>query len=114
MASGGTIGQRPVAPTRRILPRLPAFDMRAWLGRQGHRVNWKRVQRLMRTMQREQAVLLSMTQGLTNSEIGNELSLAEGTVKNYVTAILQKLGVRDRTQAALRAREMGLFNDSTS
>ena len=62
--------------------------------------------------QREQAVLLSMAQGLTNSEIGNELSLAEGTVKNYVTAILQKLGVRDRTQAALRAREMGLFNDS--
>ena len=64
--------------------------------------------------QREQAVLLSMAQGLTNSEIGNELSLAEGTVKNYVTAILQKLGVRDRTQAALRAREMGLLNDSTS
>ena len=61
--------------------------------------------------QREQAVLLSMAQGLTNSEIGEKLNLAEGTVKNYVTAILQKLGVRDRTQAALRAREMGLLND---
>ncbi|NLF02222.1 MAG: response regulator transcription factor, partial [Anaerolineales bacterium] len=36
------------------------------------------------------------------------LSLAEGTVKNYVTAILGKLGVRDRTQAAIRARELGI------
>ena len=36
------------------------------------------------------------------------LSLAEGTVKNYVTGVLQKMGVRDRTQAALRARELGL------
>jgi DNA-binding NarL/FixJ family response regulator len=37
------------------------------------------------------------------------LSLAEGTVKNYVTNILQKIGVRDRTQAALRGRELGLL-----
>ena len=36
------------------------------------------------------------------------LSLAEGTVKNYVTGVLQKIGVRDRTQAAVRARELGL------
>jgi DNA-binding NarL/FixJ family response regulator len=37
------------------------------------------------------------------------LSLAQGTVKNYVTTILQKLGARDRTQAAIRARELGLI-----
>jgi len=36
------------------------------------------------------------------------LFLAEGTVKNHVTNILGKLGVRDRTQAALKAKEMGL------
>ena len=53
-----------------------------------------------------------MARGLTNPEIGYQLSLAEGTVKNYVTAILQKLGVRDRTQAALRARELGLLGGS--
>ena len=44
-----------------------------------------------------------------NREIVRRLSLAHGTVKNYVTTILQKLGARDRTQAALRARELGLL-----
>jgi len=58
---------------------------------------------------REREVLRLLAQGLTNREIATRLHLAEGTVKNYVTHILQKLGVRDRTQAALRAREMGLL-----
>ena len=64
--------------------------------------------------QREQAILLLMAQGLTNPEIGHSLSLAEGTVKNYITTILQKLDVRDRTQAALRARELGLLKGPAS
>ncbi len=64
--------------------------------------------------QREQAILLLMAQGLTNPEIGYRLSLAEGTVKNYITTILQKLGVRHRTQAALRARELGLLEGPAS
>jgi len=59
--------------------------------------------------EREREVLRLLAQGLTNREIAARLFLAEGTVKNYVTAILQKLGVRDRTQAALRARELGLI-----
>ncbi len=59
--------------------------------------------------EREEGILILMAQGLTNPEIGYKLSLAEGTVKNYVTTILQKLGVRDRTQAALRARELGML-----
>ena len=62
-------------------------------------------------LEREQAILLLMAQGLTNPEIGYKLSLAEGTVKNYITTILQKLGVRDRTQAALLARDLGLLED---
>ncbi len=57
---------------------------------------------------REQEVLQGITHGLTNKEIALRLNLTEGTVKNYISVIFQKLGVQDRTQAALRAREMGL------
>ena len=58
---------------------------------------------------RERAILRLMATGMTNREIATRLNLAHGTVKNYVTTILQKLGARDRTQAALRARELGLL-----
>jgi DNA-binding NarL/FixJ family response regulator len=58
---------------------------------------------------RELDVLRLVARGLSNREIAQELFLAEGTVKNYVTILLQKLGTRDRTQAALRAREIGLL-----
>ena len=46
--------------------------------------------------------------GASNKDIAQGLGVAEGTVKNHVTSILQKLKVEDRTQAALRARELGL------
>jgi len=58
---------------------------------------------------REQEILALIATGATNREIGNQLFLAEGTVKNHVTNVLGKLGVRDRTQAALKAREMGFI-----
>ena len=57
---------------------------------------------------REREILSLISSGASNREIANTLFLAEGTVKNHVTNILGKLGVRDRTQAALKAREMGL------
>jgi DNA-binding NarL/FixJ family response regulator len=59
--------------------------------------------------ERELDVLRLVAEGLSNKEIGQRLSLAEGTVKNYVTGVLQKIEARDRTQAALRARELGLI-----
>ncbi len=59
--------------------------------------------------ERERDIVRLLAAGLSNREIGDRLCLAEGTVKNYVTSILGKLGARDRTQAALRAREMGLI-----
>jgi len=59
--------------------------------------------------ERDVDILKLLAQGLTNREIAGQLFLAEGTVKNYVTALLQKIGARDRTQAALRARELGLL-----
>jgi DNA-binding NarL/FixJ family response regulator len=58
---------------------------------------------------REREVLKLLAAGATNKEIGRSLSLSEGTVKNHVTSILTKLGVTDRTQAAIKARDVGLF-----
>jgi DNA-binding NarL/FixJ family response regulator len=58
---------------------------------------------------RELEILHLVAQGLSNRAIATRLSLAEGTVKNYISTILQKLGARDRTHAALRARELGLI-----
>ncbi|MEK2474111.1 response regulator transcription factor [Streptomyces noursei] len=57
---------------------------------------------------RERDVLRLLGQGQTNREIAKELHLAEKTVRNHVSAIFAKLEVRDRTAAALRAREAGL------
>ncbi len=59
--------------------------------------------------EREEEVLRLLAQGLSNKEIAMRAHLAEGTVKNYVSAILTKIGARDRTQAALRAKELGLL-----
>lgn len=57
---------------------------------------------------REREILAQLGTGASNKEIADRLNLAEGTVKNHVTNILSKLDVRDRTQAALRARQLGL------
>jgi DNA-binding NarL/FixJ family response regulator len=58
---------------------------------------------------RELDVLRLLAEGGSNREIAGKLFLAEGTVKNHVSNVLAKLGARDRTQAALRARELGLL-----
>ena len=57
---------------------------------------------------REREILALLGTGASNKEIADRLCLAEGTVKNHVTNILTKLDVRDRTQAALRARQLGI------
>ena len=59
--------------------------------------------------EREQEVLSLLAQGLSNPEIADRLHLARGTVRNYVSAILQKLGVSDRTQAAVMAVRRGMI-----
>jgi DNA-binding NarL/FixJ family response regulator len=59
--------------------------------------------------EREVEVLRLLAEGGSNREIAAALFLAEGTVKNHVTNVLAKLGARDRTQAALRARALDLI-----
>ncbi len=60
---------------------------------------------------RELEILQLIAEGLSNPEIAARLFLAEGTVKNYVSTILQKTDTRDRTQAALKAKTLGLLNE---
>jgi DNA-binding NarL/FixJ family response regulator len=57
---------------------------------------------------REHDVLRQVARGRTNKEIASTLHVTEGTVKNHLTNIFSRLGVLDRTQAALKAREMGI------
>ncbi|SIO01677.1 response regulator transcription factor [Agromyces cerinus] len=59
--------------------------------------------------EREVEVVRLLAEGRSNREIAGALFLAEGTVKNLVTSVLAKLEVRDRTQAALRARDHGIL-----
>lgn len=59
--------------------------------------------------ERERKILALLARGASNREISETLYIASGTVKNYLSNILGKLGVRDRTQAALKARELGLL-----
>jgi DNA-binding NarL/FixJ family response regulator len=58
---------------------------------------------------RELEVLRLIARGATNREIAEQLVISEGTVKNHISNILSRLGLRDRTQAAIYAREAGLL-----
>ncbi len=56
---------------------------------------------------REMEIVRLLARGLSNREIAEQLVIMEGTVKNHVSNILSKMGVRDRTQAVLKAKENG-------
>ncbi|MFN2519032.1 MAG: response regulator [Jatrophihabitantaceae bacterium] len=62
--------------------------------------------RLASLTEREREILGLITEGLTNRQIGERLFLAEKTVKNYVSALLAKLGMERRTQAAVYGAEI--------
>lgn len=61
---------------------------------------------------REHEVLQLVARGMTNREIARKLGLSAGTVKVYVQHIFFKLGVEDRTQAAVLAARLGLIDMS--
>ncbi|WP_240742145.1 response regulator transcription factor [Micromonospora zingiberis] len=60
---------------------------------------------------REREVLAFVGRGMSNHQIARSLSLAEGTVKAHVSAILLRLGLNNRVQAAILAYEAGLVDD---
>ena len=55
----------------------------------------------------ERKIITLVSRGLANKEIASELSLSEGTVRNYLSNILEKLNLRDRTQLAIWAIQSG-------
>jgi DNA-binding NarL/FixJ family response regulator len=64
--------------------------------------------------QREKEVLFWLSQGFNNAEISIKMVLSEKTVKNHVSHLLKKLGLNDRTQAAVLAWRMGLVQASST
>jgi DNA-binding NarL/FixJ family response regulator len=101
---------RAAAKGTSVLEPSVAGRMMAELNRLTAREGRRNIQPLADPLsEREQAVLKLLAGGCSNKEIGARLSITEGTVKNHMTNVLGKLGVLDRTQAALKARELGLI-----
>ena len=106
---------RPDAPSLRATP-LFSFGMRAIKHRTGAR--WRQL--LQRTSclrefanpagltPRQLAVLELLREGMTNAEIADRLVVSVRTVDHHVAAVLGKLGVRSRREAAAAARELGV------
>lgn len=59
---------------------------------------------------REKQILLLIARGLSNADIAAELYLSEGTVRNYASALFNRIGVTDRTQAAIAALRYGIIS----
>jgi DNA-binding NarL/FixJ family response regulator len=101
---------RAAAKGASVLEPSVAAKMMAELNRLSAKAGKKVTQSLAEPLsERELAVLRLLAEGRSNKEIGSDLHITEGTVKNHMTNILGKLNVLDRTQAALRGRELGLL-----
>ena len=96
VAAGGTIVK-------------PAVTERLLKGLEGLHTEFSALDRPDPLTERETEILRLMAGGYSNKEIANSLGVAEGTVKNHVSNILSKLGVRDRTRAVLKAFELGFI-----
>jgi DNA-binding NarL/FixJ family response regulator len=95
VAAGGTLVQ-------------PAMTQRLLSGLEHMRNDFVSLKRPDPLTDRETVILRLMASGFSNREVADSLGVAEGTIKNHVSNILSKLGVRDRTRAVLKAFELQL------
>jgi DNA-binding NarL/FixJ family response regulator len=94
LANGGTLVHP--AMTQRLLNNIDRI-----------RCDFPSIEAPERLTWRETEILRLVARGYNNREIAEALTIAEGTVKNYISGILWKMGVRDRTRAVLKALEAG-------
>nr|WP_251378725.1 response regulator transcription factor [Paenibacillus sp. YPG26] len=94
--NGGTVLQPDITTT--LLKELRSLSDSS---QQAHSLNLNEPQGLLLLTEREREVLAVLGQGLNNKEIADLLHITEGTVKNHVSNLISKLGLRDRTQAAI-------------
>ena len=87
----------------------PAVSERLLKGLEGVKTDFSSLEQPDPLTQREIEILRLMASGFSNKEIAKSLEVAEGTVKNHVSSILSKMGLRDRTRAVLRAFELGMI-----
>ena len=85
----------------------PAVTQRLLKGLENLKTDFYSLDRPDPLTDRETEILRLMAGGYSNKEIANTLGVAEGTIKNHVSNILSKMGVRDRTRAVLKAFESG-------
>jgi DNA-binding NarL/FixJ family response regulator len=90
----------------------PGLSQRLLKGLEGLSTEFAALEQPEALTTRETEILRLMAGGYSNKEIARALDVAEGTVKNHVSNILAKMGVRDRTRAVLKAFEAGLFQIS--
>lgn len=91
-----------------VLPKEFTSQVLAELRMKSHSSPVKMPERIEDLSDREVEVLTHLGGGLNNKEIAETLYITEGTVKNHVSNVIQKLGLRDRTQAAIYAVRYGI------
>ncbi|MGN7388820.1 response regulator [Sporosarcina sp. SAFN-015] len=91
-----------------VLPKEFTSQVLAELRMKNHSSPIKMPERIEDLSDREMEVLTHLGEGMNNKEIADTLFITEGTVKNHVSNVIQKLGLRDRTQAAIYAVRYGI------
>ena len=87
----------------------PAITEKVLQGLQGKRADFDSFEAPEDLSEKELEILRLMAAGCSNREIASAMFKSEGTVKNQVSNVLSKLGVRDRTRAVLKAIELGVI-----